>query len=66
MEQAKKQNKSLNAYLYDNLINLAERHEAITLDAKYAELQKETLLALRLNTEELKKLQDLIKYLIGE
>lgn len=64
-ELAKESGQSMNSYLLNILFEVAERHEIMMLDSKYSELQKETLLALTINTEELKQVQQLVKYVMG-
>jgi len=65
-ELATKQGKSLNQFLSEVLMKVAETHEDYAIDYKYQELSSQTLEALNVNTAELKKVQELIKFLIGE
>lgn len=62
---AKQEGKSLNKFLIDHLSNLAERYEAKEVESRYSELQKQTIEALKLNTAELQKNQQLINMLLG-
>lgn len=64
-ELAKQSRQSMNSYLLNILFEVAERHEIMMLDSKYAELQKETLLALAIATEEMKRMQEVINFVMG-
>lgn len=64
-ELAKKSGQSMEGYIRNLLSDVAERHEVAMLDSKYAELQKETLLALTIATEEMKRMQEVINFVMG-
>lgn len=56
---------SMEGFIRNLLSDVAERHEVAVLDSKYAELQKETLLALAIATEEIKRMQEVINFVMG-
>ncbi|WP_368264632.1 hypothetical protein [Enterococcus innesii] len=66
MELASQEEKSLNQFLYDHLVELSEQSEVKAIDERYAEVVKEVVFALNLCTEEMKKVQELYRFVMGE
>lgn len=65
MQMAKTENKSLNQFLYDKLIQLADSGEIVDVHYRYLQLQMETTDIIKENSQVLNEVKKLINYISG-
>ncbi|MBO0474868.1 hypothetical protein JZO86_14290 [Enterococcus ureasiticus] len=65
MRMAKTENKSLQKFLYDTLIRLADNQEVMDVQYQMSQLQKETNGIVEQNTIVIQEIKDVLNYIAG-
>lgn len=65
MQMAKTEDKSLQKFLYDTLIRLADNQEVMDVQYQMSQLQKETNGIVQQNTIVIQEVKDVLNYIAG-
>lgn len=65
MRMAKTENKSLQEFLFDKLMRLADNQEVMDVQYQMNQLQKETNTIVEQNTKAINEVKDVLNYIAG-